>query len=589
MQATDATTGSALRKCGTGFQPVPAPVENRCHTGPEALLQQAARRASRADSYWHRLSGNAVLAGFVTHLVLAGAAGTTPRRVLADAAPPTARGFVYHDRNGNGGRDSGEEGLPGVGVSNGCDLVQTDARGHWQLPSDEDAVFFVIKPSGWMTPLDRNRLPRFYYLHKPAGSPPLAYGGVPPTGPLPESIDFPLQPLAEPDRFQVLVFADPQPRNLIELDYVARDVVEGLVGWEAAFGVTLGDIVYDDLTLFEPLNQVVGQIGVPWYNVIGNHDMNYDGPDGESADDTFERVYGPSYYSFNYGPVHFVALNTVKVLDPDDQGRRHYVGEIGTRQLDFIRNDLVCVPADRLVVFLMHIPFHADDSPNTQVADRQALFRLIEDRPHTFSLTGHMHYHRHDFFGPAEGWHGSKPHHQVINVTVSGSWWKGAPDESGIPHATMADGAPNGCSVVTFDGPKVTTVRVQAARREPDYQMNIYASPVVPADRASDVEVLVNVFGGSEASRVELRINNTGPWRPMEQVAAEDPAYAALKAAEADARPPPGRPLPPAISSPHLWRATLPADLPTGMHRLDVRETDVFGQLHTGVRLIRVR
>ena len=30
----------------------------------------------------------------------------------------------------------------------------------------------------------------------------------------------------------------------------------------------------------------------------------------------------------------------------------------------------------------------------------------------------------------------------------------GAPDERGIPHTTMRDGAPNGYSIFTFDGHK---------------------------------------------------------------------------------------------------------------------------------------
>jgi hypothetical protein len=32
-------------------------------------------------------------------------------------------------------------------------------------------VVFVVKPSGWMTPVDENNLPQFSYVHKPAGSP----------------------------------------------------------------------------------------------------------------------------------------------------------------------------------------------------------------------------------------------------------------------------------------------------------------------------------------------------------------------------------------------------------------------------------
>ena len=63
----------------------------------------------------------------------------------------------------------------------------------------------------------------------------------------------------------------------------------------------LGDIVFDDLSVMEPLNQAIALIGLPWYNVIGNHDLNMDAPNDELSDETFERFYGPAYYSFDHG------------------------------------------------------------------------------------------------------------------------------------------------------------------------------------------------------------------------------------------------------------------------------------------------
>ena len=79
------------------------------------------------------------------------------------------------------------------------------------------------------------------------------------------------------------------------------------------------------------------------------------------------------------------------------------------------------VPKKKLILFMMHIPIY-------QTEDREELFRLIEDRPYTMSISGHTHWHGHRFLGEKEGWKGEKPHHHVINVTVSGSWWSGAPD-----------------------------------------------------------------------------------------------------------------------------------------------------------------
>ena len=154
--------------------------------------------------------------------------------------------------------------------------------------------------------MNRDKLPQFYYIHKPAGSPSQKFDGVKPTGPLPESIDFPLMPQEEPEQFKALLFGDTQPRNVQEVEYMAHDIIEQVVAEKAhgaSLGVTLGDIVFDDLSVFQPHNQAIALIGIPWYNVLGNHDINLDAPNDALSDETFESIYGPNYYSFDYGSV----------------------------------------------------------------------------------------------------------------------------------------------------------------------------------------------------------------------------------------------------------------------------------------------
>ena len=85
----------------------------------------------------------------------------------------------------------------------------------------------------------KNRLPRFYYIHKPHGSPEgLKYAGIAPTGPLPASIDFPLTEQPEPDTFKALVFGDTQPYNMQEIEWLAHDVVEEIIGTDAVLGIS---------------------------------------------------------------------------------------------------------------------------------------------------------------------------------------------------------------------------------------------------------------------------------------------------------------------------------------------------------------
>ena len=108
------------------------------------------------------------------------------------ASAQMATGYVYHDANGNQNRDTGEKGLEGIGISNGVDIVQTGANGQYRIAVGDEAVLFVIKPSGWSTQVDpKLQLPRFYYSHKPLGSPESRFPGVAPTGALPASVDFP--------------------------------------------------------------------------------------------------------------------------------------------------------------------------------------------------------------------------------------------------------------------------------------------------------------------------------------------------------------------------------------------------------------
>lgn len=493
-----------------------------------------------------------------------------------------ASGVVFHDKNKNQIRDEGEPGIPNVRVSNQFEIVVTDSNGSWKLPSSEDITFFVIQPSGYRSPVDPDlQLPRFYYTHKPAGSPELKYGGVAPTGPLPESIDFPLYAVEEPETFRAVFFGDTQARDVKELHYMADDVIRELVGVDASFGVTLGDIVFDDLSIMDLHNRIVALIGIPWYNVIGNHDINYDAPNDRLSDETYERHYGPNYYSFDHGPAHFVVLDNINWIAPTASARGRYNGLFGEDQLNFVQEDLKHVDKDKLVLFMMHIPL-------TNTGDREDFYEIIKDHPYALSISGHTHYQEHVFLTDKDGWPGAKPHHHIINVTVCGSWWTGIPDERGIPHTTMRDGAPNGYSIMTFKNNQATW-EFKAASRPQDYQMNIYAPRVVKSANSSDTEILVNVFGGSSKSLVEMRLGDSGPWTLMQLTETEDPAYAQMKEQEKQFGDQlPGRKLSGIIKSSHIWKANLSCNPEPGVHWLHVRAKDMYGKVYTDKREIEI-
>ena len=498
-------------------------------------------------------------------------------------AQQLARGTVFLDANSNGTREEAETGIAGVCVSNGRDVVQTALDGSWSVPVGDDTALFVIKPAGYAVPVNAHQIPQFYYLHQPHGSPPLVVPGVSPTGPLPKSVDFPLHRQQESDRFTVLFFGDTQARGTREVNFVAHDVVEECIGTDAAFGVSLGDIAADGPALFPEISQSIAQIGIPWYNVFGNHDGNRAAVDNRYRDDGFERLFGPTTYAFEYGQVVFIALNDI-FFGPDSSTTL-----FTDDQLAFVKSYLATVPPDRLVVLMMHAPI-------TGCRNREEMFRLLAGRPHTFSISSHLHQTMHVFVGEDLGWRGPAPHHHFVTPAVSGSWWCGTVDELGIPHATMNDGAPNGYSLITFDGNRYR-IRFKAARRPADYQMNIYLPDEVEQARASETEILVNVFGGSERSTVEMQFGRTGPWTPLAQTVSIDPQC--LRMHEQSPyldQTVLGKPLEEVFGwkmdypskCRHMWKGALPQNPPPGTHTVTVRTTDMFGQTWTAHRSVRI-
>ena len=506
-----------------------------------------------------------------------------------EKANATARGVVFNDLNGNGKRDAGEPGLPKVLVSNQQEVVATNGTGAWSLPVRDDCIFFVIKPRGWMPPVSDQKLPHFYYIHKPKGSPKTRFTGVEPTGPLPESIDFPLVPQPEPEKLKYHFFGDTQSRNIKELEYMARDTIPELVGTEAKFGVTLGDILFDDLSLFEAHNSIVALVGIPWWNVIGNHDLNFDAPDDKTSDETFERIYGPPYHAFQWGPVNFVVLDNVMWGGAKNSGGSgSYTGGLGNQQITFLENLLPHFPEDQMLMLMMHIPLKSSEAPLNPNSDYRRLFRLIEKRPYTMSISGHTHWHAHMYLEEKDGWKGKKPHHHVVNVTVCGSWWRGEPDELGIPHSLGRDGAPRGYSTITFDGNQAI-VDYKASRRPADYQLRIEAPSSVNAG-TGQVVVYANVFNGSRHSKVRMRLGDEGPWITLGKTIEADPDFLALKRREEQRREKlEGATLPGAVPSHHLWKASLPLlTVEPGIHRLWVQTEDMHGRTYDASHIIRI-
>ena len=518
-----------------------------------------------------------------------------------------ASGTVFEATSADGQRRQGDQGLANVLVSNGRDVVKTDADGRWRLPIAHGDSVFVVKPPHWSTPLGPHGLPRFSYLHQPLGSPTShRYAGVTATGPLPESIDFALTRQPESGRFQAVLLSDTQPENAAELAYLRDDIIVGLIGSDVAFGINHGDVVADDLSLYPRYLDLLRTTGVRWHHCPGNHDLNWDAAGDHHARETWKRFFGPRHYAFQHGQATFILLDNVHYAGRRADGSNgSYSGKFGDTQLQFVSNLLKHVPREHLIVVSMHIPLvsqHGDASPADSTADRRALLELLSGRPHTLSLSGHMHTTEHHYLGAEAGFSGAAPHHHHVLTAASGSWWCGPRDRRGIPCADSVDGTPNGLHILSVDGHHYTTRFVPAAGKRDDQlrvtvcrpqrateasvrRSDTPASSPIPSDQLEACEIVANVFDGGPRTTVTCEIKGTSARLiPMQRVAARDPFVGELLSRHDAVRKPWVEP----VQSTHLWRMPLPGGLSPGAHCLEVQAIDEYGRRHLVHTIIEI-
>lgn len=493
--------------------------------------------------------------------------------VAASATATTATsGTVYLDRNGDGVRAADEPGIAGVAISNGRIIVRSDAAGRYAIAVTAGDTVFAIKPAGHAF-----TQARFWRHHFPAGHAPLKYAGIGRTAD-DESFDIGLRPAAaRRPGLEVLVFADPQPKSMTDVDYYARDIVEPIIGRYpgAAFGITLGDVVSDDLALYPAMQAQTARLGLPWLHVAGNHDVDVDAARDAGSLLSFRQAFGPDTLAWEEDAATFIALDDV-LYRPG--AKPAYVGGLRPDQFAFLRAYLPTVAKDRLLVIAAHIPLFDTASPGApetfRRTDRAQLFALLQGFPHVLLLTAHGHVQRHVLHDATSDWHGATPLHEYNVGAACGAFWSGVKDAAGIPDSRMSDGTPNGYATLQVRHGGGYDLHWHVARAAGDRQIALHAPKVLRHNAYPAFAVYANVFMGRSDSRVEYRID-AGPWLPMDRVARADPGLLAENVRDDASNVLRGYDrAPEAVPSTHLWRGTLPTDLAAGTHRIRVRALD---------------
>ncbi|MFN8668121.1 MAG: calcineurin-like phosphoesterase family protein [Gemmatimonadaceae bacterium] len=405
---------------------------------------------------------------FLVRLAGAGVALSLPDVILADPYRPlpTARpeGRVLRVR---GRVMSGRRPVRGARVSDGLTVVPVDAEGRFDFVTmSTQGYLTVCPPPGFALPTSGNGT---LQLHTP----------LPPTGTeLTHQFELAARPASD-EHHSFLVLADPQTENDFEMARFHAETVPDVLATRSAlgdrsvFGVGCGDLMFDHLELLPEYERAVSRMGIPFAQVVGNHDLDYTARTTEGSTATFQRHFGPPNLSFDVGQVHYLVLNDVFWHGAG------YIGYLTAEQLEWVRQDLAHVEPGRTVIVFLHIPVVSSQyeregasapGVGTSLTNREALYRLLE-RHRAHIIAGHTHESEHRTHGTI---------HEHVAGAVCGAWWSGD---------ICFDGTPNGYGVYDLEGERVTW-RYKATGQDAHHQLRLYApgsDTTAPGDLVANV------------------------------------------------------------------------------------------------------
>lgn len=387
------------------------------------------------------------------------------------------------------------KGVAGVVVSDGLNTTTTDKKGKFRMETDNDSRFvFISTPSGYVSSTKRGDETSYFKEIQVSGD---------------ESYDFMLEKNAQDDtKHNIIVIADPQISERDELPELCKHSADiaaysGKMDDDYTFGICLGDIVGWDHSIYPEYNAIMADSGVEFRNVIGNHDMTNWGRSYETSLKNWEDMYGPAWYSFNVGDIHYVVLN-----DNFYVGRDYfYIGYLDERQLAWLEKDLSYIPEGASIIVNLHIPtsLGKEDRDNFRydiIADnlcnKTALYSMLAPY-NTLILSGHMHTANNQIIGE-----------RIMEQNISGmcgAWYCGE---------VCIDGSPAGYKVFDIDGTDIRW-RYKGTGHPEDYQMKVYVD-----DESHRGYVVANVWDYDSAWKVEY-FEDGAKVCDMEQFRSQDP------------------------------------------------------------------
>lgn len=377
-------------------------------------------------------------------------------------------GTVFIDTNGNSQLDAGEKGLPGVLVSDGLNVVKTDSKGNYTLngPVKNNFIFITI-PNGYMA---------YPFYHRVSSD-----NGV---------YNFPLREKNNAKKKSVSFI---QITDTETWDY--GDWIDNLKGYikneHPDFMVHTGDICYDKGLDFHSKNINTETMGVPVFYCVGNHDLLK----GNYGEEVYQKLFGPAYYSFDAGNVHFI----VTPMLSGDYKPAYTKADV----YHWLKNDLAMIPKGRPVVIFNHdLLTNVDDQK--LISEGRFIYGISDTEKldlNNHNLKAWVYGHWHTNFVKKHGNSG------ILSICSS------PPDKGGIDHSESS------FRVITVNEKGNVSIDTRYSYQNRRLEIAAPAKDMAPVMKNGNIKIIVNNYNtASPVSAVRYAVKNKDgklSWKPM--------------------------------------------------------------------------
>lgn len=375
--------------------------------------------------------------------------------------------------------------LEGVAVSDGVNIVKTDKKGRYNLVSEKrNGNVFITIPSGYEAPVAAGDVQPQYWAALTSDVE------------VAERHDFELTKVDNSKHVMLAITDIHLSNQLGDIDQLKTIVMprirsevekyksQGIPVYTMCMGDSSFDLFWYDFRFdIHDFRNTIKQVGYPTpiFHTMGNHDNDGATIPNESTDfnatKPYREAFGPTYYSFNIGDVHYIMLDNIRYRNEKLKkmkkgkyivGARNYDHVVVEDQLEWLRKDLAMIEDKNTpIVVGMHAPvfrmlsehnskdlysYFTDSEGKRTIPPALYFASAFAEFKQVHFFTGHSHKLITTHCKEATAYP------QIANIidhnvgAICGAWWFTA--AHGGPHLAP-DGAPAGFKVFPIDGKKI--------------------------------------------------------------------------------------------------------------------------------------